>query len=141
MNKRLLIISSLSLFFIFISTVGVLVFLEIQQGKSEGLAFAKKHDKHACVREVIKGKRICIKPSCFLKNRFFFQTCMANAKPSVSLCKSVPPIRNLFQFEAWKNKQCKKTGRTDRGCHHIWQKVRNSCKAAENEFIKKRNNK
>ncbi len=133
MNKRFLIISGLSLFFILISTVGVLVFLEIQQGKSEGLVFAKKHNQRACVREVIKGERVCTELSCFLNNRYFFQTCMANAKPSASLCKSVPQIRNLFQFESWKNKQCKKTGRTDRECHHIWQKVRNSCKAAEKQ--------
>ena len=57
---------------------------------------------------------------------------MDNARPSASLCQSVPPIGNLFQFEAWKNKQCKKAGRTDRVCHHIWQKVRNMCKKEEN---------
>ncbi len=132
MNKRFLIIAGLSLIFIILTAVSVMVFVEIQQGKAEGLAFAKKHDKRACVREVTKGKRICTEVSCFLNNRYFYQTCMDHARYSASLCNSVPPIGNLFQFEAWKTKQCKKTGRTDRGCYHIWQKVRNSCKAAEN---------
>jgi len=129
MNKRFLIIAVLSLVLITLGTISVLVFLEIQQGKSEGLAYAKKYDKRACVREVIKGKRVCTEASCFLKNRYFFQTCMDNARPSSSLCNSVPPIGNLFQLETWKNKQCQQKGRTDRTCHHIWQKVRNSCKA------------
>ena len=75
--------------------------------------------------------------SCFLKNRYFFQTCMDNEKPSASLCKNIPPIGNLFQLEAWKNKQCQQKGRTDRGCHHIWQKVRHSCKAEEINVINK----
>lgn len=92
------------------------------------MAYARKYNKQACVRVVTKGKRICTEMSCFLNNRYFFQTCMDNARSSTSLCKSIPPIGNLFQFEAWKNKQCEKIGRTDRGCHHIWQKVRNSCK-------------
>jgi hypothetical protein len=131
MNKRFLIITWLSLILIILSTVSVMVFVEIQQGKAEGLVFAKKYDKRACVRAVTKGKHICTEVSCFLKNRFFYQTCMDNARPSASLCKSVPPIGTLFQFEAWKNEQCKKIGRTDRGCHHIWQKVRNSCKAGK----------
>ena len=73
---------------------------------------------------VIKGNRICTEASCFLNNRYFFQTCMDNAIPSSSLCNSVPPIGNLFQLEAWKNKQCQQKGRTDRTCHHIWQKIK-----------------
>jgi len=132
MNKRFWIIGGLSLIIISLSATGTMIFFEIQQGKSEGLAYAKKHDKRACVREVTKGKRICTEFSCFLNNRFFYQTCMDNARASASLCNSVPSIGNLFQFEAWKNKQCKKIGRADRGCHHIWQKVRNICKLAEN---------
>jgi len=129
MTKRFLITGGVILIF---SAISVMAFIEIQQGKSEGLEFAKKHNKRACVREVTKGKRICKNFSCFLKSRYFFQSCMNNARPSTSLCNSVPPIGNLFQFEAWKNKQCKKLKRTDRGCHHIWQKVRNSCKAEKN---------
>jgi hypothetical protein len=132
MDKRFLIIGGVSIILILLSAVSVLVFLEIHQAKSEGLAFAKKRDKRACVREVTRGKRICKQVSCFLNNRYFFQTCMDNARPSTSLCNNIPPIGNLFQFEAWKTKQCKKTGRTDRTCHHIWQKVRNSCKAEKN---------
>jgi len=129
MNKRIVIIILLSLFLTTLGTIGVMVFLEIQQGKAEGLAYAKKHDKRACVKAVIKGKRICTEASCFLKNRYFFQTCMDNARPSASLCTSVPTMGNLFQLEAWKNQQCQQKGRTDRNCHHIWQRVRNSCKA------------
>ena len=131
MNKRFLMIFLPSLVLITLGTISTMVFLEIQQGKSEGLAYAKKHNKQACVREVIKGKRICTEASCFLKNRYFFQTCMDNARPSSSLCNSVPTMGNLFQLEAWKNKQCQQKGRTDRTCHHIWQKVRNSCKAEQ----------
>ncbi len=138
MNKRFCVnggISLIIIILILISAVIVMVFLEIQLGKSEGLAFAKNHDKRACVREVVKGKRICTEFSCFLKNRYFFQTCMDNSRPSTTLCKSVPPIGNLFQLEAWKNKQCKKIGRTDRACHHIWQKVRQSCNAEKSIFV------
>jgi len=131
MNKRFLIIGLLSLVLMAVGTISVIVFQDIQQGKVEGLAFAKKHNKQACVREVIKGKRICTEASCFLKNRYFFQTCMDHARSSASLCTSVPTMGNLFQLEAWKNKQCQQKGRTDRGCHHIWQKVRNSCKAEQ----------
>ena len=131
MNKRFLIIGLLSFVLISLAIISVMVFQDIQQGKTEGLAYAKKHDKRACVREVIKGKRICTEMSCFLKSRYFFQTCMDNARSSASLCRNVPTKGNLFQLEAWKNKQCQQKGRTDRGCHHIWQKVRNSCKAEE----------
>ena len=129
MNKRLVVIAGLSLALIAIASIGVIVFMEIQQGKSEGLAYAKRHNKSDCVKAVIKGKRICTEASCFLNNRYFFQTCMNNARSSASLCKNVPTMGNLFQLEAWKNKQCQQKGRTDRNCHHIWQKVRNSCKA------------
>ena len=135
MKKRLLLLGGLSFIFVLISVTGVMAFVEIQQGKSEGLLFSWKRNKGACVKEVTKGKHTCTEVSCFLKTRYFYQTCMDNASPSASLCKSVPPIGNLFQFEAWKNKQCKKAGRTDRGCHHIWQKVRNSCKAEENKDV------
>ena len=119
----------LSSVLIALGIISVMVFQEIQQGKYEGLAYAKKHNKQACVRAVTKGKRICTEASCFLKNRYFFQTCMDNARSSSSLCNSVPTMGNLFQLEAWKNKQCQQKGRIDRTCHHIWQKVRNSCKA------------
>ncbi len=128
MNKRLLIISVLSFTLIAIAFIGVIIFQQIQQGKSDGLAYAKRHDRSACVRAVIKGRRVCTKASCFLNNRYFFQTCMDNARPSSSLCNTVPHMGNLFQLEAWKNKQCQQKGRTDRTCHHIWQKVRSSCK-------------
>ena len=119
-----MIIVGLSLVLIAISSIGVIVFMEIQQGKLEGLAYAKRHSTNDCVRIVIKGNRICTEASCFLNNRYFFQTCMDNAIPSSSLCNSVPPIGNLFQLEAWKNKQCQQKGRTDRTCHHIWQKIK-----------------
>ena len=71
MNKRFLIIGALSLILIILIAVSVMVFVEIQQGKSEGLAFAKKHDKRACVREATKGKRICTEVSCFFKQAIF----------------------------------------------------------------------
>ena len=42
MNKRFVIITMLSLFLIAMGVISVMVFIEIQQGKSEGLAYAKK---------------------------------------------------------------------------------------------------
>lgn len=131
MGKRFLIIVVLVIFLGIISTAGIMAFLEIKQGKAEGLQYAKNHDREACVRQVTVGKQVCTELSCYLENHYFFQTCMDNAKPSASLCENVPPIRNLFQFGSWKNKQCKKAKRTDRTCFNIWEKVRNTCKKEE----------
>ena len=44
MKKRVAIITMVSLFFIVMGVISVMVFLEIQQGKTEGLAYAKKYD-------------------------------------------------------------------------------------------------
>lgn len=131
MNKRILVIVGLILILATVTAFSLMIFFEIQQGKSEGLAFAKKRNKYKCVNEVLKGKQICTEFSCFLKNHYFFQTCIDNAKPSARLCKNIPSMGNLYQFETWKNKQCKKNGRKDKGCRDIWEKVRNSCKAED----------
>ena len=93
-----------------ICAVSVVVVLDIKQGKAEGLAFAKTYDRDACVQEVITGKRICTEVSCFFKNRAFYQTCMAEAKPSARLCNGITTTFNLFQFEMWKNPSVKKRG-------------------------------
>lgn len=128
MKKRFLVIAIFTMIFMLISSVAVMLYLDIKQGKTEGLAFAKQHDQQACVSEVMTGTRVCTGFSCFLNNRYFFQTCINKAAASTALCRNVPVVANLFQFEMWKKQQCKKAGRTDRTCHHIWQKVRNSCK-------------
>ncbi len=108
MDKRFIIIGGVGIILILLSTVSVLVFLEIHQAKSEGLAFAKKRNKRACVREVTRGKRICKQVSYFLNNRYFFQTCMDNARPSTSLCNNIPLLVIYFSLKHGKQNSVKK---------------------------------
>lgn len=103
------------------------VYLEINDAKKEGVAFAKSMTTLDCLNEVTKGEHICYETSCFLENRYFYQSCMEHAEESEELCDSLPEIRALLKLELWKKKQCEGLGRTDRGCHHIWIKALEAC--------------
>jgi len=129
--KRYFMIGMLVIIVGLIGTVSVMAVVDILQGQSDGKAYAKTHNQLACVRKVTTGNRVCTEFSCFLNNRFFYQSCMANARPSSTLCDGIPKVINLFHFQAWKNKKCKALKRTDRMCDYIWKTARNTCKKAE----------
>lgn len=95
--------------------------------KEEGIEYAQNRTTLDCLNEVTIGEHICMDTSCFLGNRYFYQSCMDNAGESEELCDSLPEIRALLKLEIWKKKQCKSLGRTDRGCHHIWLKALEVC--------------
>lgn len=95
--------------------------------KKEGIKYAENRTTLDCLNEVTKGEHICYETNCFLKNRYFYQSCMDHADNSDELCDSLPEIRALLKLEIWKKKQCEALGRTDRGCHHIWLKALEAC--------------
>jgi hypothetical protein len=98
-------------------------FMIITEAKKEGVEYAQDRTTLDCFNEVTRGGRICTKTSCFLENRYFYQSCMDHADESAELCDSLPEIRALLKLEIWKKKQCENLGRKDRGCHHIWLKA------------------
>jgi len=131
--KRYFMIGLLVVIVGLIAAVSIVAAVDIFQGQSDGKAYAKTHNQLSCVRKVTTGDRVCTELSCFLNNRFFYQSCMSNAKPSATLCEGIPKLINLFHFQAWKNKKYKALKRTDRACDYIWQTARNTCKKAENK--------
>jgi len=115
---------SILLFMIF---AVVSVYLEINNAKKEGAEFAKNKTRQDCLNEVIYGDHVCLDSSCFIHNRYFYQSCMDTAEESIELCDSLPTIRALLKLELWKKKQCENLGREDRTCHHIWLKALDAC--------------
>ncbi len=115
--------------FIALSTIVAIVatFMVVNEAKKKGAEYAKNRTTLDCLNEVTKGGRICTETSCFLENRYFYQSCMDHADESIELCGSLPVIRALLKLELWKKKQCENLGRKDRTCHHIWLKALEVC--------------
>jgi len=111
-KKGFLIIPLLNLVLIALGAIKVMFFMGIKQGKSDGLAYAKNIINRLVLGSLSKENESALK-HLFLKS-IFFQTCMDHARPSSSLCNSVLTMGDLFQLEAWMNKQCQQKGRTDR---------------------------
>ena len=120
------IIIGLCISLLIIFTV-ISVYMKISHAKKEGVAFAQNKTTQDCLNEVTYGNHVCLDTSCFLNNRYFYQSCMDSAEESAELCDSLPTIRVLLKLEIWKKKQCDNLGRKDRGCHHIWLKALEVC--------------
>jgi len=107
---------------------GIWFMLSLNNSAVAGASLGKLRDQASCVREVTRGSHVCLEKSCFLNNRYYFRACMDSARRSPSLCSGVRTnFGNLMAFEMWKKKQCDSLNRTDRGCHHIWQRVAQAC--------------